>query len=225
MKQWCIPPKANAEFVCQMEEVLDLYKKPYNPKRPLLCFDERPKQLISEMRKPIPARLGRAARYDYEYRRNGVANLFMMFEPLRGQRQVKVTDRRTKKDFAECMRQLVDDVYPDAERIVLVMDNLNTHKKASLYETFQPAGAKRIADKLEIHHTPKHGSWLNMAEIEISVLGRQCLAERMENVVRLETEATAWAENRNTKDAKVDWQFTTADARIKLKKLYPSIEV
>jgi len=225
MEQWCIPPKANAEFVCQMEDVLDVYKLPYDPRRPMVCFDERPKQLVGEMRKPIPAAPGKPSRYDYEYKRNGVANLFMMFEPLAGKRHIRVTDRRTKKDWAWRMLELVDKIYPQADSIVLVMDNLNTHKKSSLYEVFQPAQAKRIADKLEIHHTPKHGSWLNMAEIEISVLGRQCLAERMENVVRLEKEATAWAANRNAKSAKVNWRFTTCDARIKLKKLYPSIEV
>ena len=224
MEQWCIPPKANAEFVCQMEDVLDVYKRPYDPKCPLVCFDERPKQLIGEIRVAIPASCGKARRFDYEYRRNGVANIFMMFEPLAGRRQVKVTERRTKKDFAECMHKLVDEIYPDANKIVLVMDNLNTHKKASLYEAFEPAEAKRIADRLEIHNTPKHGSWLNMAEIEISVLSRQALAERMDNIRRLETETMAWAENRNAKDAKVNWRFTTADARIKLKKLYPSIE-
>jgi len=225
MEQWCIPPKANAEFVCQMEDVLDVYKRPYDPRQPMVCFDERPKQLVGETRKPIPAAPGKPARYDYEYKRNGVANLFMMFEPLAGKRHVKVADRRTKKDWAWCMRELVDKIYPQADSIVLVMDNLNIHKKASLYEAFQPEEAKRIADKLEIHHTPKHGSWLNMAEIEISVLGRQCLAERMGNISRLETETIVWAESRNAKGAKVNWQFTTADARIKLKKLYPSIEV
>jgi len=223
-QRWCIPPKSNAEFVCQMEEVLDVYKRPYDPNRPMVCFDERPKQLIGEIRKPIPAAPGKQACYDYEYKRNGVANLFMMFEPLVGKRHVKVTNRRTKKDWAECVRQLVDEIYPQADSIVLVMDNLNTHKKASLYEAFEPTEAKRIADKLEIHYTPKHGSWLNMAEIEISVLSRQCLAERMDNVKRLQKEAMVWAEERNTKEAKVDWRFTTDDARIKLKKLYPSID-
>ena len=208
-----------------MEDVLDVYKRPYNPKRPLVCFDERPKQLIAEARVPLQMSPGRAARYDYEYRRNGVSNIFMMFEPLAGKRHIKVTDKRTKKDWAWCMHQLVDKIYPQADSIALVMDNLNTHKKSSLYEAFEPAEAKRIADKLEIHHTPKHGSWLNMAEIEISVLGRQCLAERMENISRLETEAMVWAENRNAKGAKVNWQFTTSDARIKFRKLYPSIEV
>jgi len=207
-----------------MEEVLDVYKRPYDPKRPQVCFDERPKQLVADVRKPIPAYPGQRARYDYEYKRNGVANLFMIFEPLRGQRQVKVTDRRTKKDFAECMRQLVDDIYPDAEQIVLVMDNLNTHKKASLYEAFAPSEAKRIADKLEIHYTPRHGSWLNMAEIEMSAMSRQCLRERMDNVQQLAKEALLWQRHRNCKEVKVDWRFTTEDARIKLKKLYPSID-
>lgn len=207
-----------------MEDVLDVYKRPYDPNRPTVCFDERPKQLIAEMRKPIPAVPGRLARHDYEYKRNGVANLFMLFEPLVGKRHVKVTNRRTKKDWAECVRQLVDEIYPQADSIVLVLDNLNTHKKASLYEAFEPTEAKRIADKLEIHYTPKHGSWLNMAEIEISVLARRCLAERMDNTKRLEKEVMVWSEKRNAKEAKIDWRFTTDDARIKLKKLYPSID-
>jgi transposase len=207
-----------------MEEVLDVYKRPFNPKRPLVCFDERPKQLVADVREPIPPERGRSARYDYEYRRNGVANLFMMFEPLKGQRRVKVTNRRTKKDFAECMRQLVDDIYPDAEQVVLVMDNLNTHKKASLYEAFEPARAKRIADKLEIHYTPKHGSWLNMAEIEISVLSRQCLGERMDNVEHLRLSTAAWQSSRDAASVSVDWRFTTDTARVKLKKLYPSVD-
>jgi hypothetical protein len=206
-----------------MEDVLDVYKRPFDSKRPQVCLDERPKQLISETRVPISMSAGKPLRYDYEYRRNGVANIFMMFEPLASKRHVRVTDRRTKKDWAECIRQLVDEIYPQADSIVLVMDNLNTHKKASLYEAFEPAEAKRIADKLEIHYTPKHGSWLNMAEIEISVMSRQCLADRMGNVERVEDEALAWVENRNAKDSKVDWRFTTADARIKLKKLYPTI--
>ena len=202
-----------------------MYKRPYDPKEPQVCFDERPKQLIAETRVPISMSAGKPRRYDYEYRRNGVANVFMMFEPLAGKRDLKVTERRTKKDWAYCIRHLVDEVYPDADSIVLVMDNLNTHKKASLYEAFEPTEAKRIADKLEIHYTPKHGSWLNMAEIEMSVMSRQCLAERMGSTERLESEALAWAEKRNAKEAKVDWRFTTADARIKLKKLYPSIDV
>ena len=206
-----------------MEEVLDVYKRAYDPKKPLVCFDERPKQLISELRKPMPAKPGREARYDYEYRRNGVANIFMMFEPLVGKRHLKVTDRRTKKDWAYCMRQLVDELHPEAETIVLVMDNLNTHKKASLYEAFEPTEAKRVADKLEIHHTPKHGSWLNMAEIEMSVISRQCLSDRMDNMDRLNSEVLSWSQARNANESKVDWRFTTDDARIKLKKLYPTI--
>ena len=207
-----------------MEDVLDVYKRFYDPRRPQVCLDERPKQLVSEIRKPIPAAPHQLARYDYEYKRNGVANIFMMFEPLAGNRHVKITKRRTKKDWAQCIRQLVDGVYPQAEQIVLVMDNLNTHKKSSLYEAFEPAEAKRIADKLEIHHTPKHGSWLNMAEIEISVMARQCLSDRMDNIAYLRSESMAWAEERNAQEAKVDWRFTTSDARIKLKRLYPSIE-
>jgi hypothetical protein len=207
-----------------MEDVLDVYKRPYNSKRPQVCLDERPKQLLAEARKPLAVSAGQPARYDYEYRRNGVANIFMMFEPLAGKRYVKVTQQRTKMDFAECVRILVDEIYPHAEQIVLVMDNLNTHTKASLYEAFEPVEAKRIADKLEIHYTPKHGSWLNMAEIEMSVMARQCLVERMGTTERLETEAMSWAEKRNAKESKVDWRFTTADARIKLKRLYPSIK-
>jgi transposase len=208
-----------------MEDVLDVYKRPYDPKHPQVCFDERPKQLVGELRVPLPRYPGQPARYDYEYKRNGVANIFMMFEPLAGKRRVKVTERRTKIDWAECIRELVDQMYPQAEKIVLVMDNLNTHKKASLYEAFEPAEAKRIADKLEIHYTPKHGSWLNMAEIEISVLSRQCLTERMGDMEHLEKEVFAWRHKRNAKEVKVDWRFTTEDARIKLKKLYPSVEV
>lgn len=200
-----------------------MYKRPYEPTRPMVCFDERPKQLIAELRRPIPAKPSKRARYDYEYKRNGVVNVFMMFEPLAGKRQVKVTDRRTKKDWALCIRQLVDEIYPQADSIVLVMDNLNTHKKASLYEAFEPAEARRLADKLEIHYTPRHGSWLNMAEIEISVLSRQCLSRYIATKKRMITEACAWQEKRNEADVTVDWRFTTADARIKLKKLYPTI--
>jgi len=207
-----------------MEDVLDVYKRPYNPKRPMVCLDETSKQLIGETRIPVTASPGQPARYDYEYKRNGVANLFMIFEPLIGKRRVKVTERRTKIDWAYCVREMVDQTYPYAEQIVLVMDNLNTHNKSSLYEAFEPAEAKRIADKLEIHYTPKHGSWLDMAEIELGILSRQCLSRRIENMEQLEKEVLAWEKNRNAKKEKVDWQFTTADARIKLKKLYPSIE-
>ena len=208
-----------------MEDVLDVYKRPYDPKRPNVCLDETSKQLIGETRTPVPACPGQPARYDYEYKRNGVANLFMMCEPLVGKRHVKVTERRTKIDWAYCVREMVDQIYPDAEQIVLVMDNLNTHNKSSLYEAFEPAEAKRIADKLEIHYTPKHGSWLDMAEIELGILARQCLSRRIDNMEQLKDEVAAWQAIRNTAEAKVNWRFTTEDARIKLKRLYPSIEV
>ena len=208
-----------------MEDVLDVYKRPYDPKRPNVCLDETSKQLIGETRTPVPAGPGQPARYDYEYKRNGVANLFMMFEPLAGKRHVKVTERRTKVDWAYCVREMVDQIYPDAEQIVLVMDNLNTHNKSSLYEAFEPAEAKRIADKLEIHYTPKHGSWLDMAEIELGVLARQCLSRRIDNSEQLKDEVAAWQLTRNTAEAKVNWRFTTEDARIKLKRLYLSFEV
>ena len=207
-----------------MEDVLDVYKRAYDPKRPMVCLDETSKQLIGETRKPVPAAPGRKALYDSEYRRNGVANLFMMFEPLAGKRRVKVTERRTRKDWAECARELVDQMYPDAERVVLVMDNLNTHTPASLYESFAPAEAKRIADRLEIHYTPKHGSWLNMAEIALGILGRQCLARRIDNAEQLKQEVASWQRSRDAASAKVNWRLTTADARIKLKKLYPSMD-
>ena len=208
-----------------MEDVLDVYKRPYDTRRPNVCLDETSKQLIGETRIPVPACPGQPARYDYEYKRNGVANLFMIFEPLVGKRHVKVTQRRTKIDWAYCVREMVDQIYPDAEQIVLVMDNLNTHNKSSLYEAFEPAEAKRIADKLEIHYTPKHGSWLDMAEIELGILARQCLSRRIDNMEQLKDEVAAWQVIRNTAEAKVNWRFTTKNARIKLRKLYPSIEV
>ncbi len=207
-----------------MEDVLDVYKRPYDPKRPMVCLDETSKQLVGETRTPVLASPGQEARYDYEYKRNGVANLFMMYEPLGGKRRVKVTERRTKPDWAKCVREMVDEMYPQAERVVLVMDNLNTHTPASLYETFPPAEAKRIADRLEIHYTPKHGSWLDMAEIELGILGRQCLARRIDNAEQLKREVAAWETDRNAAEAKADWQFTTTNARIKLKRLYPSLE-
>lgn len=206
-----------------MEDVLDIYHLPYDPKYPQVCMDEASKQLVSEVIQPIPASPGQIERYDYEYERQGVANLFILFEPLSGWRQIKITERRTKQDWALLMKELVDVHYPEAEKIRLVMDNLNTHMPSSLYETFQPAEAKRILDKLEIHHTPKHGSWLNMAEIELSVLSRQCLDRRIGDLQTLSHEVIAWQEDRNLKAAKMVWRFSTADARIKLKKLYPSI--
>jgi hypothetical protein len=207
-----------------MEDVLDLYTQPHDPQRPLVCFDETSKQLVGETRQPIPAAPGQAERYDYEYQRNGVSNLFMFFAPLEGWRHVKVTERRTKADWAYCMRELVDVHFPSAVLIRVVEDNLNTHTPAALYEVFEPAEAKRILERLEFHYTPKHGSWLNMAEIELSVLTRQCLDERIPDKATLEQEVTSWAQERNTSGAKVDWRFTTSDARIKLKRLYPSIQ-
>ena len=204
-----------------MEDVLDVYHRPYDEKRPLVCLDEASKQLIGETVQPLPAEPGRPERFDYEYVRNGTANLFMVSEPLPGWRAVRVTERRTAKDFAEVVRWLVEEVHPEAEKIVLVMDNLNTHKLASLYEAFPPERARRIADRLEIHHTPKHGSWLNMAEIELSVLSRQCLDRRIESMAAIRNEVAAWEEARNEEQVEVRWQFTTAEARIKLHRLYP----
>jgi hypothetical protein len=206
-----------------MEDVLAVYHRPYDPNCPLVCFDEGTKQQVKETRLPLSPEPGQAAKYDYEYERNGTSNLFMLFAPLEGWRHVKVTDRRTMIDWAYCMRDLVDIHFPDAETIVVVMDNLNTHKLASLYETFPPAEARRIAEKLEIHYTPKHGSWLNMAEIELSVLSRQCLKRRIPDQPTLHHEIAAWASQRNMAASTVNWRFTTADARIKLKRLYPSI--
>jgi len=222
-EQWCIPPEANAEFVAAMEDVLDVYHRPYDEERPLVCLDEASKQLVGEVIRPIPAEPGHPERFDYEYVRNGTANLFLISEPLLGWRAVKVTERRTAVDFAEVLRWLAEEVHPDAERIVLVMDNLNTHKLASLYEAFEPERARRIAERLEIHHTPKHGSWLNVAEIELSVLARQCLDRRIETREELEREVAAWEEERNERGVEVRWHFTTADARIKLRRLYPAI--
>ena len=208
-----------------MEDTLEVYHRPYNENFPMVCLDETNRQLIAETRKAIPAKPGQNKRIDYEYRRNGVVNLFMMFEPLKARRHVKVMDRRTRKDFAECIRELVDVHYADAEKIVLVLDNLNTHSEGSLYEAFEPAEARRLAEKLEIHYTPKHGSWLNMAEIEIGVLSRQCLSKYIESKERMIAEVAAWEQQRNGAKATVDWQFTPADARVKLKKLYPVIKV
>jgi hypothetical protein len=207
-----------------MEDVLEVYQRPYDPKRPVVCLDEQSKQLIRETRAPIPARPGYPERVDYEYERNGTANLFMVFEPLAGRRRVKVTDRRTKIDFAQVIRELVDEQYPEAEKVVLVMDNLNTHKLGSLYEAFTPAEARRLIGRLEVHHTPKHGSWLNIAETELSVLTGQCLDRRIGEKGELRSEVAAWEQPRNTAKCRVDWQFTTADARIKLKRLYPTIQ-
>lgn len=208
-----------------MEDVLEVYTRPYDPRHPQVCLDETSKQLVADTRDPLPAAPGQPERVDYEYERKGTANLFMIFEPLTGQRQVKVTERRTAVDFAHMIQELVDVQYPQAEKIVLVLDNLNTHTPASLYEAFAPAEARRLMERLEIHHTPKHGSWLNMAEIELSVLTRQCLDRRIPDPTTLAQEVAAWEHQRNAAQCRVDWRFTTHDARIKLKRLYPSIQL
>ena len=223
-KAWCIPPAANAEFVYHMEDVLDVYKRPADPEKPLVCFDETPTQLVSEKRLPLPLEPGKPERYDYEYHREGVVNVFIFFAPLQNWRHIKVTERRTKADWAECMRQLVDDFFPEAKKVTVVQDQLNTHKPAALYEFFEPTEAKRILDRLEFHFTPKHGSWLNMAEIELSVLSSQCLDRRIPDQATLAQETAAWATERNSSAATVHWRFTTEDARIKLRRLYPSIQ-
>lgn len=205
-----------------MEDVLEVYHRPDDESRPLVCLDEVPKQLVSEVRVPQPARPGAPARYDYEYRREGVANLFMICEPLVGWRHVEVTERRTAKDFAEVLRWVVEDLHPDARKVVLVTDNLNVHDPGSLYEAFDPARARRIVEKLEWHYTPKHGSWLNVAECELAALSAQCLDRRIGSAARLKQVVDAWEQERNERQVGVDWQFTTAKARIKLKRLYPA---
>ena len=208
-----------------MEDVLEVYTQPYDPKRPQVCMDETNKQLLSELRQPLPSQPGQAQRIDYEYQREGVADLFMFFEPLIGKRFIEVTDQRTRKDWAYAMKSLADEIYPQAEKIVIVMDNLNTHSPVSFYQTFEPEEALRLSNRFEFHYTPKHGSWLNMAEIELGVLTRQCLNRRIPDKPNLEREVKAWQNDRNEKVVKVDWRFTTADARIKLKHLYPEIHV
>ena len=206
-----------------MENVLDVYHRPHDPLRPVVCLDETSRQVLAHTRDPLPLTPGRPIRHDPEYERQGVVNCFLVSEPLRGWRQVRLSERRTRIDWSHCIQELSDIHYPQAECIVLVMDQLNTHSPASLYEAFPPAEAKRLADRLEIHYTPKHGSWLNMAEIELSILARQCLNRRLDDRARLEREVAAWATARNDAATTIDWQFTTADARIKLKRLYPVI--
>jgi len=206
-----------------MEDVLEVYHRPYDPKRPLVALDEASKQLVGEVVQPLPPEPGQPERFDYEYVRNGTANLFMVSEPLLGWRAVQVTERRTAKDYAEVLRWLAEDVHPDAAAIVLVQDNLNTHALASLYEAFPPEQARRLAERFEVHYTPKHGSWLNVAEIELSVLARQCLDRRIESAEELRREVGAWEEERNERAVEVRWRFTTAEARIKLHRLYPSL--
>jgi hypothetical protein len=207
-----------------MEDVLNVYHRPRDPLRPLVCFDEASKQLVDHVHSPIQAKPGRPGIIDYEYQRNGTGNIFMMYAPLEGRREALVTERRTRVDYAHAIRHLVDVMYPDAEKIVLVQDNLNTHTPASLYAAFPPDEARRLIDRLEIHYTPKHGSWLNMAEIELGILSRQCLDRRIPNREKLAHEVAAWQSRRNAELARVNWQFTTADARVKLKRLYPTTE-
>ncbi len=218
-----IPPEHNGNFVANMEKVLEVYKRPYDPRFPVICMDESPKQLIGETKTPIPAEPGKPVKYDYEYKRYGVCNIFMSCEPLAGKRHVKVTEKKTKKDWAHFLEDIAGH-YSDAARITLVMDNLNTHTPGSLYETFQPAKAKQLWDRFEFIFTPKHGSWLNMAEIELNVLTGQCLDRRIDNIDEVRREVDAWQLHRNNKESKVNWHFTADDARIKLVRLYPSID-
>lgn len=220
---WVLPKAGDADFVCAMEDVLEVYQRPPDEKRPLVTLDEASKQLVADVTPPVPMQPGQPARRDYEYERCGTANLFMLFAPLIGWRHVKVTNRRTLVDFAHVLRDLSDVHFPDAEKIVLVMDNLNTHKRSTLYRAFPPDEARRLYERFEIHHTPKHGSWLNMAECELSVLGRQCLARRIDNYDGLAREVAAWQTKRNAAQTEMDWQFRTPDARIKLKRLYPAL--
>jgi hypothetical protein len=207
-----------------MEDVLGVYQRPYDERRPLVGIDEVPVQLVGEVRTPLPARPGTPARYDYEYKRNGTANLFMVFQPLTGWRHVEVTERRTAKDFAELLRWLVEDIHDEADKVVLVVDNLNTHTPGCLYEAFEPERARRIASKLEWHYTPRHGSWLNVAEVELAALSKQCLGRRIGSMQALRRQVVAWEEERNERFVEVKWRFTTTDARIKLHRLYPSIQ-
>jgi len=218
-----IPPEQNGNFVANMEMVLDVYKRPFDRRFPVVCMDESPKQLIGETKGPIAASPGKAAKYDYEYRRCGVCNIFMACEPLAGKRIVKITERKTKTDWAYFLEDIAAQ-YDGAEKITLVMDNLNTHTPGSLYEAFRPDKAKALWDRFEFVYTPKHGSWLNMAEIELNVLTGQCLNRRIDNIEDVRKEATTWQEYRNNKNATVNWQFTADDARIKLSRLYPSLD-
>jgi len=223
-KYWCIPPDANAEFVAAMEDVLEVYHRPYDREIPVVCMDEISKQLVGEVQPPIPAKPGRERLVDCEYRRNGTANLFMFVEPLGGRRRVLVTKRRTKVDWAHAVKRVLDEDYPEARRVCLVMDNLSTHTKGAFYEAFPPQEARRLAARLDIHYTPKHGSWLNIAEAELRVLAGQCLDRRIEDFSYLASEVAAWEADRNSQTAGVSWQFSTEDARVKLKRLYPSFE-
>ena len=222
-KYWKIPPDHCAAFAVCMEDVLDLYHAPYDPQFPLVCMDESNKQLVGEVHAPLPPAPGRGQINDHEYVRNGVAEIFLEVEPLAGRRHVDITERRTCKDWAAFIKGMLDERYPQAVKVRLVMDNLNTHTTASLYEAFEPEEARRLARRLEIHYTPKHGSWLNVAEIELSALGGQCLNRRIPNMQLMRKEVAAWERDRNNRAITIDWRFTTEDARIKLKRLYPKL--
>lgn len=222
MKEWCIP-KASARFVAKMEDVLDVYARPHDPACPVLCIDEKSKELRSEVREPIPATPGHPRRSDSEYVRHGTANIFVCVEPLAGKRFVKVTDRRCTSDFAAFLKLVSDEVYPDAKKIVLVTDNLNTHGPHALYETFSPDEAHRLANRFEWHFTPEHGSWLNIAECELSVMARQCLNRRIKDKTTLIAALASWELARNAAVSTINWHFTTADSRIKLRRLYPNM--
>lgn len=218
-----IPPEQDADFVAAMEHVLGVYRRPYDPKYPVVCLDEMPRQLIGETRLPLLARSGSVAKYDYEYTRNGTCNIFMAVEPLAGKRMTKVTEHRKMSDWAQFTAEIAE-AYSEAEKIILVEDNLNTHKPGSWYETFSPEKARMLMERFELVYTPKHGSWLNVAEIELNVLSGQCLSRRIGEIEILKQEVKAWEQSRNHANAKVNWQFTTKDARIKLKRLYPTLE-
>jgi len=219
-----LPGQPSAEFVAAMEDVLDVYHRPHDPQRPVVCLDESSKQLVAEVREPLPPRPGHVAKYDSEYERRGTANIFMAVEPLAGKRRARVTERRTRVDWAHFVQWLLVTLYPEAAKVILVMDNLNTHGTASSYEAFDPETARSLAARLEIHYAPKHGSWLNMAETELSVLSRQCLDRRLDSQELMAREVAAWEQGRNAAGMRINWRFTTADARIKLKRLYPSFE-
>lgn len=220
-----IPPEADGEFVARMEDLLDLYAEPFSPARPVVCMDEASKQLVGEMKLPLPTAPGRPKRVDYEYRRNGTVNLFVFVQPRGGWRMVRLTDHRARTDWALVVRELLDVQFPDAEIVRLVMDNLNTHSPGSLYEAFEPSEARRLAKRLEIHYTPKHASWLNIAENEIGVLSSQCLDRRIEDCEEFRREVTAWERERNDKRVEVNWKFTVEMARVKLRRVYPTVSL
>lgn len=220
---WCIPSKEDADFVACMEDVLDVYELPYDPMSPVVCMDEKPYQLLDDVRQPLPVRPGDNQKTDSEYKRNGTCSIFAFVEPLGGRHHVSVHEHRTAIDWAMGIKYLSDEMFPDAKKIILVMDNLNTHKAASLYKAFPPSEARRIIKRLEIHYTPKHGSWLDMAEIELNVMTRQCLSRRISTLDKLKCELSAWEMERNRDTAKIQWHFQTGDAREKLISLYPTL--